>query len=214
MPITKASSNAVAAAAKGDLVVGNATNDSGVLAVGSTDQVLTVDSTTATGLKWAAPAGGGGMTLLASGSFAAAATGLDLSSISQDYKNLVIFAQNWSMTGTGRLILRFNNDSTTIYSSISMVFDGTASVGGYGSVGFIQVVDQNSATENFFSGITIYDYADATHYKQADCVGSDMAARPRFTSGIWASTSAINRVQLIAQSGTFDRGTYQVYGVK
>jgi hypothetical protein len=59
MAITKASSNAVAPAAKGDLVVGNATNDSGVLAVGSTDQVLTVDSSTATGLKWATPAAGG-----------------------------------------------------------------------------------------------------------------------------------------------------------
>ena len=59
MPITKASSSAVAPGAKGDLVVGNATNDSGILAVGSTDQVLTVDSSTATGLKWATPAGGG-----------------------------------------------------------------------------------------------------------------------------------------------------------
>lgn len=58
MPITKASSSAVAPAAKGDLVVGNATNDSGILAVGSASQVLTVDSSTATGLKWATPAGG------------------------------------------------------------------------------------------------------------------------------------------------------------
>lgn len=57
MPISKASSSAVAPAAKGDLVVGNATNDSGVLAVGTANQVLTVDSSTATGLKWAAPAG-------------------------------------------------------------------------------------------------------------------------------------------------------------
>jgi len=58
MPISKASSNAVAPAAKGDLVVGNATNDSGILAVGSANQVLTVDSSTATGLKWATPASG------------------------------------------------------------------------------------------------------------------------------------------------------------
>jgi hypothetical protein len=63
MPITKASSNAVAPAAKGDLVVGNATNDSGVLAVGTANQILTVDSSTATGLKWATPAGGGGKVL-------------------------------------------------------------------------------------------------------------------------------------------------------
>ena len=55
MPISKASSSAVAPAAKGDLVVGNATNDSGVLAVGTANQVLTVDSSTATGLKWATP---------------------------------------------------------------------------------------------------------------------------------------------------------------
>jgi hypothetical protein len=53
MPITKASGNSVTAAAKGDLVVGNATNDSGVLSVGANNTVLTADSSTATGLKWA-----------------------------------------------------------------------------------------------------------------------------------------------------------------
>ena len=53
MPITKASGNAVAPAAKGDLVVGSATNDASVLSVGSNGQVLTVDSATTTGVKWA-----------------------------------------------------------------------------------------------------------------------------------------------------------------
>ena len=40
---------------KGDLLVGTADNTIGGLAVGSADQVLTVDSSTATGLKWATP---------------------------------------------------------------------------------------------------------------------------------------------------------------
>lgn len=56
--MTKARSNATAPAAKGELVIGTGTDTSGVLSVGSANQVLTVDSSTATGLKWAAPAGG------------------------------------------------------------------------------------------------------------------------------------------------------------
>jgi hypothetical protein len=40
---------------KGDLLVGTADNTIGGLGVGSANQVLTVDSSTATGLKWATP---------------------------------------------------------------------------------------------------------------------------------------------------------------
>lgn len=49
--------------AKGDLLAGTADNTIGRLAVGTNNQVLTADSSTATGLKWATPAGGGGKIL-------------------------------------------------------------------------------------------------------------------------------------------------------
>lgn len=45
--------------AKGDLIAGTANNAVSRLGVGTNDQVLTADSTTATGLKWATPTSGG-----------------------------------------------------------------------------------------------------------------------------------------------------------
>lgn len=59
MAITKATASSIAPAAKGDLVVGSATNDAAVLAVGANGTTLVADSAEATGLKWASPAGGG-----------------------------------------------------------------------------------------------------------------------------------------------------------
>jgi hypothetical protein len=72
MPITKASSSAVAPGAKGQLVVGNATNDSGIVSVGANGTVLTADSAEATGVKWATASSG--LTLITRQSFSGVAT--------------------------------------------------------------------------------------------------------------------------------------------
>jgi len=56
--VTNAISNTLVDA-KGDLIVATAADTPARLAVGSANQVLTVDSSTATGLKWATPASGG-----------------------------------------------------------------------------------------------------------------------------------------------------------
>lgn len=56
--VTNAISNTIVNA-KGDLIVATGADTPGILTAGTTGQVLTVDSTTGTGLKWATPAAGG-----------------------------------------------------------------------------------------------------------------------------------------------------------
>jgi hypothetical protein len=57
--VTITNSMATEIAAKGDLIVGTGSATFDNLTVGANNTVLTADSTTATGLKWAAAAGGG-----------------------------------------------------------------------------------------------------------------------------------------------------------
>jgi len=63
--------NTVATAidAKGDLIAGTGADTFARLAVGSNNQILVADSSTATGLKWAAPAGGGKVLQVVSGTY-------------------------------------------------------------------------------------------------------------------------------------------------
>jgi hypothetical protein len=58
--VTVTNSMATAIDAKGDLIGGTGADTFARLAVGANDTVLTADSSTATGLKWAAAAAGGG----------------------------------------------------------------------------------------------------------------------------------------------------------
>ena len=57
--VTITNSMATAIDAKGDLIVGTGADAFSRLAVGTNNYVLVADSTQATGVKWAAPAGGG-----------------------------------------------------------------------------------------------------------------------------------------------------------
>ena len=61
--ITITNSMATAIDAKGDLIVGTGADTFSRLAAGTNTYILTADSAEATGLKWAAPAGGGGKVL-------------------------------------------------------------------------------------------------------------------------------------------------------
>lgn len=218
MPISKASSSAVAPAAKGDLVVGNATNDSGVLAVGSTDQVLTVDSSTATGLKWAAPAGGSlTLTSIASGSLTSGTT-LNITGLTQDYLFLRISGINCGSAGDVRLTFNGNTGANYDYlrlrTTVSGAFQGQQM--NINDTGVSLVMDNSlkaSDTDNGWTieiqnakaaGMTTFDVnAGFIHSASNLSIGS--------CTGYFDEAAAITSLT-ITFAGSLSAGTYELIG--
>ncbi len=69
--VTITNSMATAIDAKGDLIAGTGADTFSRLAIGTNNQVLTADSTAATGMKWAAAAGGGKVLQVVQGTLSA-----------------------------------------------------------------------------------------------------------------------------------------------
>lgn len=116
--------------AKGDLIVATAADTVSRIAVGANDTVLTADSSTATGLKWAAAAGGGKVLQVVTGTYSTATTvasttytdtGLSLSitPTASTSKILVLITQPLYCSSTGKYVmmsLRLLRGATSIYA--------------------------------------------------------------------------------------------------
>ena len=216
MAITKASSNAVAPAAKGDLVVGTTTNDSGVLAVGANGTVLTAASGQATGLEWATPAAGG-MTLLETLTLSGAS--VTSSTIPGTYKNLALVVKSYKpATGGEELQMRINGDSnanryhySTNTSTINTNF-------GFTSIR-LSVSGNSTATATGLAFVDIYDYANTTTWKITQALGLCNGANDgtqvnyQIYFGAYNQTGAITSLTFFPNSGNFTSGSILIYGV-
>jgi hypothetical protein len=227
MPITKASSSAVAPGAKGQLVVGSATNDSSILAVGANATVLTADSAEATGMKWATPSAGGGMTLLSTTSMAGSST-TTVSSINQTYKKLVVYVRDFYPSGaTAQMSLYFNgfNSSSNYFGgqwgargSSAFNVTGMSNNSGFNlTAGFSNYLYNNN-TDNFLV-LTIEDYANTTTKKpvswQINAPNDAATLVNAFGIGhsVNVNDSAISSISFNTNDGTWTNGSILVYGV-
>lgn len=213
MAITKATASSIAPAVKGDLVAGSATNDAAVLAVGANGTVLTAASGQATGLEWATPSSGG-MTSLASGSIAASGTGFDLTSISGIYNELWLYIINYSVSTSTDVIIRTNNNSSTDYSfSFTKTDSGTVSFT-QGESRFIIQATVSASEVGLSAVIRFPNYANTTGFKNCQWQASKNDNELRSGNGFTKSVSAISRITFSTTGGTFDAGTYELFGVK
>jgi hypothetical protein len=202
----------------GDTIYSSSGSTPARLGIGTAGQVLQVNSG-ATAPEWATPAGGGGMTSLASGSLSGSS--LDLQTISGSYEHLQLVLRN-SRTANGTEIkFRFNNLSTSIYQYfLSVNQNGTAISSSNGSVSF-GIAVYNAQNPNAGANaliLNVWDYANTSANKQFNSQytyeNNSSQVENTTSNGACRTTNAIDRIQVFPDSGNWSAGTYELFGVK
>ena len=203
--------------AKGDIIAATAADTVARLAVGSNDQVLTADSSTATGLKWATPAAGG-MTLINTGGTTLTGASVTISSIPSGYNYLKLLVENYKpATDANELTLRFNSDSGAYYKNEP---GNQTAMALTNNEMYLCGAADNSVAQGFVV-CDIYNYLSTTGWRitRINSWVNDNATTTngvvRGMTGVYANTgSAITSILLKPLSGNFTSGTAYLYGVK
>jgi hypothetical protein len=205
--------------AKGDIIAASAADTVTRLAVGANDTVLTADSSTGTGLKWATPSAGG-LTLINAGGTSFSGSDFTISSIPTTYKQLRVVCVNYSINTAGYIELHPNGSSTLCNSQVQVSIGHSVNVGAYSSSGaaihfnYAQDIAGN-ATDNNQLVIDIFNVGSTSQFKQIHSYGTFGYSGGRGgiqQMGEIRTTSAITSLKFFTNR-TFNGGTVYVYGV-
>lgn len=211
---------------KGDIYAATAASTPARLAVGTNDQVLVADSTTATGLKWATPtaAGKNYTAVNAGGTALTGATSITVSGISAKDDIQVLIVDASSANASSFFSFTFNSDTTAKYNYAGMYgvsesteanFDfgnGENTIGGT-SYPFGRM--SQSATSRIDGGLRISG-ANSSGVKVISATNgvvsqNQIQARVYATQGWYSGTSAISSITITSSTGNFDGGTIYVF---
>jgi hypothetical protein len=204
--------------AKGDLIAATAASTPARLGVGTNGQLLSADSTAATGLAWTAAPSSGGMTLLSTTTFSGAST--TISSISQDYKYLLMLATDVIGSSAYVQIRARLNGATNNHFGSGVQYAGAA-VSGFQFDGTTILLGTSASNLTNSRGtqfqFNLYNYT-TTGNKQYDYVttakddSNDL--NTVFGAGSYKTSSAVTSIEFTVAAGTFSGGTLLIYGVK
>lgn len=198
--------------AKGDLIAATAADTPARLAVGTNGQILTADSTAATGLAWTSPSSAGGMTLLQTVTLSGTST--TTSSFSTSYKSLVLHFYGVTTTINGEIKVRVNSNTGNNYGDAYLSDSNTTFSINAPANGF-RMLDYNTTGTNYSSGkIEIPEYANTSATTKAAIVHqTNTAARRTFNLAYITETAAISTLTFLTGSTPTMGGTILIYGV-
>lgn len=217
--VTITNSMATAIDAKGDLIVGTGADTFSRLAVGTNGHTLVADSSTATGLKWAAGSTGA-LTLVSATTFNAVVSHSVNNVFTSNYKYyraLLVFTASAINTMTLRWRASGADNTGNLYYSVSRTTDTT---------GANQFVATNPNTSSAFLGnyntdincvsFDIFDPQSSTLISQFNGNAFSRGAQGGGLSAVtfgsaFVDTTSFDGLTLIASGGTIT-GTLKIYG--
>jgi hypothetical protein len=201
--------------AKGDIIAATAADTVSRLAVGANDTVLTADSTTGTGLKWATPASGGSMTSIANGSLSG--TSVTLSSIPATYKHLYFEVSEFYTNNYAAIQIRLNGISSATYEYMYYQAGDLLINQGSGQTKYSATGTNNAANRYDHLEFYIYDYTVTNGKKILDLnyATNNAGKLMGYSTSSSITTAAISSITILTgDASTFSAGTYTLYGVK
>jgi hypothetical protein len=143
-------------------------------------------------------------------------TQLVMSSIPQTYTDLVLVCSiNYDNTSSN-ILLRYNGDSGSNYSTTLMAGNGSSTASARysnSSSGWLTDYYGGTASELFTKIIHIQNYANTTTYKTAIGRSSSASRESEIGIGLWRSTAAITSITLISGANFNAGSTFTLYGI-
>ena len=155
-------------------------------------------------------------TVLDSQVLATSAASVTFSSIPGGYKDLVLVVEA-STSSSSHIQFRLNSDSGTNYNLVNMYGNGS-SAGSYASsnvsVGYFTTVALPSTGVKTIVNADFLDYSTTNKHKSVISRAGKSASGTDALANRWASTAAVNSLQVIASAGSFEIGsTFRLLGV-